>query len=301
MSCVFAVGEVVWCVGGGLDVHEFFLLVGDALVDAVVAVEEVRGFDSVVVVAGVGALLFVGGQSLVGEQVGGWSDEVVGEGGLVVEAGCVVFGDGGGLGGFLDGLAGLAVVERVFTGAGLLLHQFLGLHLLSYAVLFLGLPAFPFDVFGVVVIVYHYPDRVFVLPRQHHFLGLHVFLGDCFLGFSQFLDSVGVAEGVEGVFRGCGGGRDVADHDSPAEADEGVLEDHGEFRSAEGGVSLALVQCADALLEGEEGLVDFCSVDPRLFVHVHVVCAPFVAGEVDERDFPVQFFAVLEGDLEDGV
>lgn len=58
-------------------------------------------------------------------------------------------------------------------------------------------------------------------------------------------------------------------------------------------MSLALVQRPDALLEGEEGLVDFCSIDTRLFVHVHVVGPPFVAGEVDERYFSVQFFAVL--------
>lgn len=64
---------------------------------------------------------------------------------------------------------------------------------------------------------------------------------------------------------------------------------------------LALVESPYALFETEEGLVDFCAVDPGLLVHVHVVGSPLVAGQVYEGNLAEEFFAVFKGDLEYGV
>ena len=66
-------------------------------------------------------------------------------------------------------------------------------------------------------------------------------------------------------------------------------------------MSFALVQCPDAFFKRKERLVDLCSVDSGLFVHVHVVCASFVARQVDKRYLAEQFLSVFEGDLQDGM
>lgn len=66
-------------------------------------------------------------------------------------------------------------------------------------------------------------------------------------------------------------------------------------------MSLALVEGADAFLEGKQTLIDLCSIDAGLLVHIHVIGSSFVAGEVDEADLPEGLFAFFEGDLEDGV
>lgn len=62
-----------------------------------------------------------------------------------------------------------------------------------------------------------------------------------------------------------------------------------------------MVEGPYALFETEQRLVDFCTVDPGLFVHIHVVGSSFVSGQIYEGYLAKQFFAVLEGDLEYGV
>ena len=66
-------------------------------------------------------------------------------------------------------------------------------------------------------------------------------------------------------------------------------------------MSLALVEGADAFLEREQTLIDLCSIDAGLFVHIHVISSSFVTGEVDEADLTKGLFAFFEGDLQDGV
>ena len=70
---------------------------------------------------------------------------------------------------------------------------------------------------------------------------------------------------------------DVADHDGFAVANEGVLEHEGEFGATEWLVAFLLVKGTDAFLEGEEGFVDFGSIETGLFVGVHNVGASLAA------------------------
>lgn len=59
------------------------------------------------------------------------------------------------------------------------------------------------------------------LPWQHHLLHLgHL----RFISLFEFFDSVGIPQGVESVFAGTASGRNVADHDCLAVADEGVAQ-----------------------------------------------------------------------------
>ena len=67
----------------------------------------------------------------------------------------------------------------------------------------------------------------------------------------EFLDTVRVAQRVERVLAGAGRGRNVADHDGLAVADEGVAQHHGELAPAEGRVQVDMLQGADALLKRE--------------------------------------------------
>mmetsp|Transcript_80624 Transcript_80624/g.261295 ORF Transcript_80624/g.261295 Transcript_80624/m.261295 type:complete len:330 (-) Transcript_80624:231-1220(-) len=106
--------------------------------------------------------------------------------------------------------------------------------------------------------------------------------------------------------------RDVRDHHRAAvAADEGVLEDLRELGAAEGRVVELLVQRADALLQGQQGLVDLRAVHARLAVRVERVGPALAAGQVDEGDLAVLQWGppavlalvprVLEADLQDRV
>lgn len=57
-------------------------------------------------------------------------------------------------------------------------------------------------------------------------------------------------------------------------------------------MSLALVQSTDALFEGQEGLVDFCSVYLGLFVLVDVISPSLIACQVDEANLGEEFLLV---------
>lgn len=66
-------------------------------------------------------------------------------------------------------------------------------------------------------------------------------------------------------------------------------------------MAFALVQGTDALFEGQERFVYLCSVDTSLLVHVHVVGSSLVTCQVDETDLSEHFFAIFEGDLQNGM
>lgn len=66
-------------------------------------------------------------------------------------------------------------------------------------------------------------------------------------------------------------------------------------------MSLPLVQSPNALLQGQQTLVYLSPVYACLFVHVHVISSSFVASQIDKADLAEGFFAVFEGDLQDGV
>lgn len=68
----------------------------------------------------------------------------------------------------------------------------------------------------------------------------------------EFLDSVGISEGVQSMLAGCGTRRNVADHEGTAVSCEGVLEDQGELAASEGGVLLVLIKSSNALFQGKK-------------------------------------------------
>lgn len=108
-------------------------------------------------------------------------------------------------------------------------------------------------------------DNITGLPCEHQFFLHQLLLGELLLLTAfQFFDSVSIPECVEGVLTGGITWGDVANHDSAAVADEGVLEHLSQLASAKGSVVLLEVDGPDAFLQGEQGLVDFCSVDPIL-------------------------------------
>ena len=71
-------------------------------------------------------------------------------------------------------------------------------------------------------------------------------------------------------------------------ADEGVPEDLGELAGPEGQVGPLAAQSSDALLEGEQGLVDLGPLHPGLPVGRGGVRPPLVARQIDQREFAVQ-------------
>ena len=103
----------------------------------------------------------------------------------------------------------------------------------------------------------------------------------------QFLDAVGVSQGVERVFARPRRGRDVGDHHRSTVAHERVSEHLGEFRSAEGNVAAAAIERADALFQREERLVDLGALYARLPVVLGGVRAALGPREVDERELAV--------------
>ncbi len=67
--------------------------------------------------------------------------------------------------------------------------------------------------------------------------------------------------------------------------DEGVPEDLSELAGPEGEVGPLATQSSDALLEGEEGLVDLCALHPGLPVGGGCVRAPLVARQINQGEF----------------
>jgi hypothetical protein len=64
---------------------------------------------------------------------------------------------------------------------------------------------------------------------------------------------------------------------------------------------LGLIQRANALLEGQQALVDLSTVDLGLLVLVDSISAAFAAGQVDEADLAGQPLPVAQLDLKNGV
>mmetsp|Transcript_51021 Transcript_51021/g.109288 ORF Transcript_51021/g.109288 Transcript_51021/m.109288 type:complete len:208 (-) Transcript_51021:405-1028(-) len=130
-------------------------------------------------------------------------------------------------------------------------------------------------------------------------------------GFStaQLLDPVGVPESVEGMLNCVAVGRHVRDHHRSAiRSHKGVLEDLCKFRPTKRRMVELLVERTDALLEGQQRLVDLCAVHPGLPVGVERIGATLATGQIDEGDLPVLHRAVglliphiLEADLQDGM
>lgn len=60
---------------------------------------------------------------------------------------------------------------------------------------------------------------------------------------------------------------------------------------------LVLVEGPDALLQGQQGFIDLSPIHPGLLVLVLHVGASLTAGQVDEGEFTVQLFAVLDAQL----
>mmetsp|Transcript_153644 Transcript_153644/g.268688 ORF Transcript_153644/g.268688 Transcript_153644/m.268688 type:complete len:353 (-) Transcript_153644:588-1646(-) len=119
----------------------------------------------------------------------------------------------------------------------------------------------------------------------------------------QLLDAVGVAQCVQGVLAAGRGGGDVGDHHGPAVPDEGIPQDLRQLRPAEGDVPVALVQGPDALLEGQQALVNLRPLDARLLLVVPRVRPTLAARQVDERELAKVLvrLCVADADLQDGV
>mmetsp|Transcript_59095 Transcript_59095/g.93583 ORF Transcript_59095/g.93583 Transcript_59095/m.93583 type:complete len:349 (-) Transcript_59095:1026-2072(-) len=105
---------------------------------------------------------------------------------------------------------------------------------------------------------------------------------------AELLHAVGVPQGIQGVFHSTTAGRHIGDHHrSAVGAHEGILQDLCQLRSSEGRVVQLLVQRTDALLEGQQGLVDLGPVHACLAVGVQGIGTAFAASQVDETDLAV--------------
>jgi len=65
----------------------------------------------------------------------------------------------------------------------------------------------------------------------------------------QFLDSISVPQGVQGMFAAAARRGNAGDHQCAAVSKKAVLEDLSQLGAAEGSMSLVLVESPDALLE----------------------------------------------------
>mmetsp|Transcript_22211 Transcript_22211/g.48764 ORF Transcript_22211/g.48764 Transcript_22211/m.48764 type:complete len:234 (+) Transcript_22211:734-1435(+) len=103
---------------------------------------------------------------------------------------------------------------------------------------------------------------------------------------SELLDSVGVAEGVQGVFAGARGGGDVCNHDGARVAGEGVAQHLRQLGSTEGHVPRVEVQRTDTFFQCQQTLVDLCTLQTSGPVVIGCICAALTPREVYEREFP---------------
>jgi len=163
---------------------------------------------------------------------------------------------------------------------------------------------FLFELDAVVLLVAGVGHHHFGLAvsRQHQLPGQSLLLRHRLpASLLQLLHSIRVTESVQRVFAAARPRGDVADHQRLAEASEGVLEHHRQFAASKGRVVFSLVQRPDALLEGQQALIDLRAVDLGLLVLVDCVGAPLAAGQIDETDLSRRLLAQPQLDLEDGV
>jgi hypothetical protein len=142
------------------------------------------------------------------------------------------------------------------------------------------------------------------LPSQHQLLAQHVhLLLLCLLLLLQLLHPVGIPQRIESVLAAGHGRRDVGYHGSLRIACEGILEHLGELAAAEWEMLLLQVESTDALLEGEERLIDFCAIQPRLLVLVYGVRASLRPGKVNKGHLAKVLLrlCLLELQLQDGM
>mmetsp|Transcript_19888 Transcript_19888/g.62585 ORF Transcript_19888/g.62585 Transcript_19888/m.62585 type:complete len:536 (-) Transcript_19888:53-1660(-) len=116
------------------------------------------------------------------------------------------------------------------------------------------------------------------------------------------LDAIGVPERVDRVVRRRDGRGDGGDHgDAAVRSHEGVAQDHRELGGAKRDVGLVRGEAADALLQGEQALVDLRGLGAQLARVRPRVGAALRAGQVDQGQFPDGLGAAPQDDLADGV
>jgi len=120
--------------------------------------------------------------------------------------------------------------------------------------------------------------------------------------FLQFLHSVCIPQSVEGRLAAGKSWRDVGNHGGLAVAHEGVLEHLCKLALSEWQVCLArLIKSTDALLQGEETLVDLRTILLGLLASVDDIGATLRSRQIDEAHFGEDFATVLDEIGEDGV
>ncbi len=141
-----------------------------------------------------------------------------------------------------------------------------------------------------------------VISRKHQlFLKLVNFLHlqeVLFAWLFQFLYSICIFECIQSVLAAWWVWWDVSDHYCAAIACKWVFEDHCQFATSEWCMMLILIQSSDALLEGEKWLVNFGSINSRLFLQlISMVSSSFTACQVDEWDFAKKFVFPFQANL----
>lgn len=76
-------------------------------------------------------------------------------------------------------------------------------------------------------------------------------------------------------------------------ADERISKHEREFAASERRMGLILIQGSNALFEGEQRLIDFCSVNSGLFILLSHISCSFAAGQIDKTDLSVEFRLVF--------
>ncbi len=130
------------------------------------------------------------------------------------------------------------------------------------------------------LLVLNYCLFVFV-SGQHQLVSLFALLTHSLL---DLLNPISVPEGVKSSLGGLNARRDVSYHYSETVSNERLLKNHSQFASSERKVLLGRVQGPDALLEGQEWLVDLSSILSSLLVGLLDITSSLVSGQIDETN-----------------
>lgn len=108
-------------------------------------------------------------------------------------------------------------------------------------------------------------------------------------GGRPFLQTVCIAQSVEGVFGTATAGTHTGEHDRLVVllADETVPQNHSQFAASEGHMLGVQVDGSDALLQSQQGLVNLGPLHPPLLVVRLTVLGPFRPRQVYHQHFPL--------------
>ena len=84
-------------------------------------------------------------------------------------------------------------------------------------------------------------------------------------------------------------------------SDKRVSENHSQLRRSEWNVVAVTIESSDTLFEGQQTLIDFCSLEPPLSIVALTVSCPLRTGQIYQQKFSVLLPVDFNRNLTDGV